>query len=151
MSTDFETRIKARMRQSFSEWKPGYDDWVEWSKTLYAPEAMVMGLGQEPISFWQYQREMRAFREAFEMDLGPFDFVIAEGDVASVSYYMTMTHKGDFLGLAPTGKSIRVRTMEFNTFREDDGPHGPLVTELWFVSEGALEKLGKLNDGRFET
>jgi len=45
--------------------------------------------------------------------------IIAEGDKVWIRIKMTGTHKGDFRGLAPTGKKITVRTA--NTYRIVNG------------------------------
>ena len=58
------------------------------------------------------------FREAFP-DL-KFELVdmVSEGDRAACHIRITGTHKGDFMGMAPTGKKIDVGGVDFVRIRD---------------------------------
>ena len=62
---------------------------------------------------------------------------LANGDEATARYTVRGTHRGTFLGLAPTGKAIEMKTMEIWRFA------GGLVVEHW-DSVNTLEVLQQL-------
>ncbi len=64
--------------------------------------------------------------------------VVVEEDKVAFAYEITGTHHGDFNGLAPTGKSIRVRGMQIGRF--EDGK----MVERWGSSDelGILKQIG---------
>ena len=133
-SPDFEERIRERIIQAWRDWKPGYEDWLAWSNRLYLPDATIRAIGDEPVPFNVYQGQMKAYRDAFDMEIGSFDWVIVEGDVVAVSYPMYMTQKIEFEGRPVTGERVKVPTTEFNRFTHD--PENPMVMELWLLSAG---------------
>ncbi len=71
--------------------------------------------------------------EAFPDHHAELTEVIAENDRVVVRTIATGTHRGDFLGIAPTGKKIRVEGIHI--FRMNNG----LICEKWGLVEG--EKL----------
>lgn len=56
------------------------------------------------------------WRTAFPDSLLRIDEEVAEGDRLAVRWTFTGTHKGDFRGLAPTGRSIQFTAMYFYRF-----------------------------------
>jgi len=55
--------------------------------------------------------------------------MIAEGDRVAVRYTLYATHTGDFYGVKPTGKTIKVSGIEI--FRIEDGK----IAEFWHFGE----------------
>jgi hypothetical protein len=80
-NVSFEERIRTRMYQVWDEWKPGYDDWLKWSNTLYAPDATIEAIGSEPQLFKDYQKSMKLYRDSFDMDMGPIETCSVESNV----------------------------------------------------------------------
>jgi steroid delta-isomerase-like uncharacterized protein len=79
-----------------------------------------------------------AMRTAFpDLKVEP-QTMVAEGDQVAFAYTITGTHKGDFNGIAPTGKPIEVRGMQIGRF--EDGK----MVERWGSSDelGILKQLG---------
>jgi steroid delta-isomerase-like uncharacterized protein len=79
-----------------------------------------------------------AMRAAFpDLHYAIEDLVLGENAVA-VRVTLTGTHEGDFFGLAPTGKKIRVSQMNIERFR--DGR----IAEHWRVTDelGLMRELG---------
>lgn len=76
----------------------------------------------------------RSFPDAH---IEPAQLVADETHVA-VAYTLTGTHRGDFHGVAPTGKTIEVRGVQIGRF--EDGQ----IVERWGSSDelGILEQLG---------
>lgn len=64
--------------------------------------------------------------------------LVAEGDQVAFAYEVTGTHKGDFNGVAATGKPIKVRGMQIGRF--EDGK----MVERWGSSDelGILKQIG---------
>ncbi|HJT37344.1 MAG TPA: ester cyclase [Actinomycetota bacterium] len=101
--------------------------------TIAAPD-IVMHLAElaEPLhgrETWQagYELMMRAFPD---LEAHVEDVIAAEDRVA-VRVTFTATHKGEFLGMPATGRSIRYVSHEF--YRVRDG----VITEEWICSDMA--------------
>jgi steroid delta-isomerase-like uncharacterized protein len=83
----------------------------------------------DPVSL---EQGFAALREAFpDMRIAEADN-IREGDMAAFRWLMSGTHKGEFMGIAPTGRTASLAGI--NIFRLRDG----LITERW----GRLDELG---------
>jgi len=64
--------------------------------------------------------------------------MISEADKVAFAYTLTGAHKGDFLGVPPTGKPIEVRGMQIGRFKD-----GKMV-KRWGSSDelGILKQIG---------
>ena len=64
--------------------------------------------------------------------------MVTDADKVSFAYTVTGTHRGEFMGVAPTGKSIEARGLQIGRFTD-----GKLV-ERWGSSDelGILKQLG---------
>lgn len=78
------------------------------------------------------------FREAFPDLEVAVEKMVADDDCVAIAYTVTGTHKGDFHGVAPTGKKIEARGMQIARF--EDGR----IAERWGSSDelGILKQLG---------
>jgi steroid delta-isomerase-like uncharacterized protein len=86
----------------------------------------------------RYRASVELARAAFPDYRNPLDVVIAE-DAFAVSYgRFTGTHRGDFLGIPPTGRTIDVPT--FGMLRFENGQ----AVERWGVSDNLaiMQQLG---------
>jgi len=88
----------------------------------------------------QYKGLCRAYIDAFPDLQITTDDLIAEDDKVTKVWTAHCTHKGDFMGIPPTGKSIVVKGIE--VFRIADGK----VAELWACMDnlGMLQQLGAI-------
>jgi len=88
----------------------------------------------------QFFTMMRAAFPDLHFDV---EFFMADGD--KVAAYLTIngTHKGEFMGMAPTGNKISVRTVDI--IRMKDGK----AVEHWGVSDtmAMMEQLGVMGEG----
>ena len=78
------------------------------------------------------------FRTAFpDLKIAP-EALVADEDHVALAYTVTGTHKGEFLGIAPTGRQIKARGLQIGRFEQ-----GKLV-ERWGMSDqlGILEQIG---------
>jgi len=80
----------------------------------------------------------KSFRSAFPDFQFTIDDMIAEGDQVAVRMTCRYTHKGEFMGIAPTGKPVVV--MKMDVFRVVNGK----VVEHWDAVDrlGLLQQLG---------
>ncbi|MDT0690733.1 ester cyclase [Salegentibacter sp. F188] len=77
-------------------------------------------------------------RNAFPDMKTEVEQLVADEDNVSFAYTLTGTHKGDFMGVAGTGKSIKARGMQISRFE-----NGKMV-ERWGSSDelGILKQIG---------
>jgi steroid delta-isomerase-like uncharacterized protein len=80
----------------------------------------------------------REFRKGFPEIQFTVEMIVAEGDQVAVHLTGRYVHRGEFMGIPPTGKSVTVSKMDF--FRLQSG----MVTEHWDVVDrlGLLQQLG---------
>ncbi len=64
--------------------------------------------------------------------------MVADDEHVAIAYTLTGTHRGDFNGVAPTGKTIEVRGVQIGRFE------GGQIVERWGSSDelGILKQLG---------
>jgi steroid delta-isomerase-like uncharacterized protein len=85
-----------------------------------------------------FVRLFTAYREAFpDLKVSP-NHLTADDESIALAYIMSGTHKGSFLGIPPSGKTVRVRGVQIARFAE-----GKMV-ERWGSSDqlGLLEQIG---------
>ncbi|MEU8776771.1 ester cyclase [Streptomyces sp. NPDC048606] len=78
--------------------------------------------------------DMEIWRAAFDMTFEPVAQV-AEGDMVTTVWNWRGTHKGEFMGVAPTGKTYEMSGT--TTFRCLDGE---IVEGWWHYNPGALQR-----------
>ena len=81
---------------------------------------------------------VKGFDRAFPDGVMVIDAQIAEGDVVSTRWHMTGTHRGDFRGIAATGRKVRITGIFYDRVN-----NGKLV-ETWanYDLHGLLEQIG---------
>jgi len=84
--------------------------------------------------------KVESLRAAFPDLRFTLEELVGEGEIVAARYSWRGTHRGSFLGIAPTGKTILVRGMDFYRLRERRiVEHWDNVDEL-----GMLSQLGDL-------
>ncbi|MGC1784789.1 MAG: ester cyclase [Acidobacteriaceae bacterium] len=80
----------------------------------------------------------RTLRTAFPDLRVAVDHMVADDNNVAMAYTMTGTHKGNFLGIAPTDKKIHARGMQIARFERGK------IVERWGSSDelGILKQLG---------
>jgi steroid delta-isomerase-like uncharacterized protein len=71
------------------------------------------GMGREG-----FKRQWRQWRAAFPDIHFAIEEMVAEGDAVVARWTMTGTHQGPFLGMAPTGRTIRVGGMSLDHLKD---------------------------------
>ncbi len=112
MSTDTN---KAIIRDFFAQvWNAGDEAAIE---RFIAEDAAGndpdFGIGREG-----FTRQWRRWREAFPDLHFQVEELVAEGDTVVSRWTLTGTHTGPFLGIAPTGRSIRVGGMSLDHLQD---------------------------------
>jgi predicted ester cyclase len=132
MSTE---QAKATLRTAVAAFNAGD---VDGFLAMFDSSLAHHGLGPEPLD----EKGNRAFYEGFA---GAFagcqivlDDVVAEGDRIAVRFHVTGRHEGEFLGMAPTGRSIHVDAQAIMRFA--DGR----VVERWTTADlmGLMGQIG---------
>lgn len=86
----------------------------------------------------------RLYRAAFpDLRMEPQD-VLVSGDKVVARVRATGTHQGEFMGMAPTGRSIEVQLIDITRFADDGLAH-----EHWGVVDmlAMMEQLGMVPEG----
>ncbi len=92
--------------------------------------------GRGPEGFIRFFTQLRT---AFPDLAIAVEHLVADEDNVSIAYTMTGTHRGDFLGVRPSGRRVSARGVQIALFR--DG----LIAERWGSSDqlGILEQVGE--------
>lgn len=85
-----------------------------------------------------YKQYVANVRDAFPDFNITIEDIVAEGDKVAIRYIWSGTHKGELMGLPPTGKQVKVTGMQI--FRIASGK----VVENWWNSDylGLMQQLG---------
>jgi steroid delta-isomerase-like uncharacterized protein len=130
---------KALVRRWFQEvWNKGRGVAID---EMLAADAVIHGLGDNlhgPAGFKQFHT---AYRNAFPDVKIQIDDIVAEGDIVAARWSGTGTHRGDGLGVPPTGKEVHFRGMVF--IRVKDGK----LVEGWnnFDQLAMLQQIGAVS------
>ncbi|RIJ34070.1 ester cyclase [Pontibacter oryzae] len=91
--------------------------------------------GPGPEGFIQF---FSTFRAAFPDLKVNVEHMVADDDSVAIAYTVTGSHQGDFMGIAPTNKSIKARGVQIARFE------GGKIAERWGSSDelGTLKQIG---------
>ena len=92
-------------------------------------------------SFESIRQFVTVYRSAFPDVKFTIEDQVVEGDKVVMRYTITGTHKGEFQGIAPTGKSIQITGMAIHRIA-----NGKIV-EIWanWDALGLLQQLGAVS------
>jgi steroid delta-isomerase-like uncharacterized protein len=128
---------KAIGRRAFEEiWNQGNLAAIE---ELYAANQVSHGLGMEvPPGTAGLQQFVSIYRTAYPDTHFTVEEQIAEGDKVATRWTATGTHRGELMGIAPTGKRVTVTGIAITRIA-----NGKIV-ETWnnFDALGQLQQLG---------
>jgi steroid delta-isomerase-like uncharacterized protein len=86
------------------------------------------------------QQLVTMFHNAFPDIAFHVEEVIAEGETVAARVFWTGTHRGSFLGIAPTGRTVRQKQMHFMRFKD-----GQMIDHLAVRDDlGLRQQLGVL-------
>jgi predicted ester cyclase len=96
---------------------------------IVAPDFIEHGVrGQEVRGLESFKQMLAAARISFPNSNYVIEDMLAEEDMLAVRYSFTATHKGEYMGIAPTGKKISTTSAYFCRFE-----NGKLVEAFPFV------------------
>ncbi len=134
MSTEQNKALTRRLfEEGLNQNKPSVFD------ELIAPDFAIydtpMGTLRGPEGFRQI---VSTFRTAFPDGHVTFEAEFADGDYVIHRGYFTGTHQGEFQGIAPTGKQVKVKTLDI--WRVANGK----AMENWVQMDllGLMQQLG---------
>ena len=133
--SDFENTMLQRIYEWWANWKPDYAGWLKCADSLYADAAIIDAIGAEPQKNADYRASMKDQRDMFDMDMGPIQTCVVEGDTVAFNYRMYMTPKAD-MGPMKKGQTVVLKVSEFNTFAEVAGYDMPMVVHLQLIASG---------------
>lgn len=133
--SSFENCIKERMYRWWANWKPDYEGWLACADSLYASTCIIDAIGSEPQIYSDYRAAMKHQRDAFEMDMGPIQTCVVDGDTIAFNYKMYMTAKSD-MGRLKKGDTVTLKVSEFNTFAQPEDGREPMVVHLQLIASG---------------
>jgi steroid delta-isomerase-like uncharacterized protein len=112
---------------------------IEQALDLLAPDFLAHLAGMpDPLDKENFKQFGMTFYSAFGQGEHKFDQVIIEGDKVVTCGTFTATHLGEFQGLPPTGKQIKLAIMHID--RVEDG----MIVEHWGQGDalGLMQQLG---------
>lgn len=135
LRTDFENVMKQRIFEWWANWRPDYEGWLKCADSLYADTCVIDAIGPKPQIYKDYRESMKLQRDAFDMDMGPIQTCVVEGDTIAFNYKMYMTPKAD-MGNLKKGVTVVLKVSEFNTFANVEGYDTPMVVHLQLLATG---------------
>ena len=96
------------IRRWFDEvWNSGRMEAID---EMASPDVIGHGQAQHAtdIGLKEFKPFVAGFRSAFPDMKVTIDFIMEQGDKVVARWTATMTHKGEFLGIAPTGKKATI-------------------------------------------
>jgi len=132
--------IKALARRVFEENNKGKAAAMAVMDELYAADFVVHGSaeGEDIHGLKNVKQSMREYLNAFPDLHYALDDMIVEGDKVVVRCTVTGTHKGEFMGIPPTNKKVKVQAIAI------DRVVGGKIVEEWGMSDtlGLMQQLG---------
>ncbi len=135
-TTTTSEKNKAVVQRLFQAMDQGDTTVVE---TLFAPQWVNVDAALPPMRGLDGARTLVAlFKKSFPDFTSRVELIAAEGEQVAVHAVHTGTHKGEFLGIPATGKSISVSSTGIFTVRD-----GKLIeNRVIFNAYGLLQQLG---------
>jgi steroid delta-isomerase-like uncharacterized protein len=107
---------------------------------LYAPDAVVRGVGPGPLGVEETMGAYEAFFAGFPDLRLTVEETVEEGERIAVRFTVRGTHEGVFQGIPPTGRTVDVQGISILHFSEGR------IVERWNQLDqlGMLQQLGVL-------
>jgi steroid delta-isomerase-like uncharacterized protein len=103
--------IRALVRRSIEEYNKGKTDAMAVMDELYTTNFVMHGDGEEIRGIKNLKQSMSEAFSAFPDAHYTIDDMVVEGDKVATRLTVTGTHKGEFMGIPPTNKKVKVWAM----------------------------------------
>ena len=107
---------------------------------FFAPSHIFRAAGSPPLDREGHRQMIAHFQEAFPDGRNTSDELLADGDRVVQRWTFRGTHRGEFQGIPPTGKQVRLTGISIWRFG------GSQIVESWHELDtmGLLQQLGAL-------
>ena len=101
-------------------------------------EDLIVHLESEDKNSDEYKAMCQAVMEGFPDMHVSIDNLVAEADQVTKVWTTNSTHKGEFLGIPPTGNKILVKGIEVFRIKDEK------IVEMWWVMDnlGLMQQIG---------
>jgi len=132
--------IKALERHVLEEYNKGKAAAMAVMDELYATDFVMHGSteSEDIHGLKDVKQSMSEYFNAFPDIHYTLDDIVVEGDKAAARCTVTGTHKGEFMGIPPTNKKVKVQAIAI------DRVVGGKIVEEWGMSDtlGLMQQLG---------
>ncbi len=132
---------EANLQHAMDAWNAGdLDGYLR----LYDDSIRLHGYGPEPLDKPAVRGFYETIHAAFDGPQLRFHEVFSNGDRLVIRFTMTGTHRGDFLGVAPTGRDVAVDGITILHFRDGRCVERWSSVDMlnWLVQLGAAQPPG---------
>jgi steroid delta-isomerase-like uncharacterized protein len=132
---------EANLQRAFEAWNArDLDGYL----ALYDDAIKLHGYSPEPMNKAAVRDFYDMIHRAFDGPKLTFHDVFSNGDRVAIRFTMTGTHRSDFLGIAPTGRSIAVDGITILHFRNGKCVERWSSVDMyaWLMQLGAVQPLG---------
>jgi predicted ester cyclase len=128
---------KEALATAVAAWNAGDGDGY---LALYDPSIQHHGLGPEPLDAAANRASYEAMWAAFPGAQLTIADTVAEGDKLALRFNVSGQHEGEFMGVAPTGRSFVLNGQTVMLFRDGQ------VVQRWTTADllGLLSQLGAI-------
>jgi predicted ester cyclase len=129
---------EANLQRAFESWNSGsLDGYLE----LYDDAIKLHGYTPEPMDKTAVRALYENTFEAFDKPKLAFHEVFSNGDRLCIRFTMTGTHRGEFMGIAPTERDVAVDGITILHFRDGKCVERWSSADMlgWLVQLGAVE------------
>jgi steroid delta-isomerase-like uncharacterized protein len=97
-------------------------------------------ISRDTVGYEAYREEISAYRAAFPDLRYTVEDQLAEGDLVASRWTVRGTHRGELMGIAPTGKEIGLTGITIQRFA-----NGKIAEEWWnWDTLGLMQQLGAI-------
>lgn len=132
---------EANLQRALEAWNAGdLDGYLE----LYDDSIRLHGYSPGSMSKQEVRDFYTMIHEAFAGPQLVFHEVFSEGDRLVIRFTMTGTHRGEFMGIPPTGRDVAVDGITILHFRDGKCVERWSIADMlgWLVQLGAVEAPG---------
>jgi predicted ester cyclase len=135
------TANESNLQRAFEAWNVrNLDGYLE----LYDSSIRLHGYSAAPMDKSAVREFYRMIHQAFDGPKLTFHEVFSNGDRLAIRFTMTGTHRGEFVGIAPTGRSVAVDGITILHFKDGKCVERWSSVDMyaWLAQLGVVQPLG---------